>query len=87
MKLHDIGLLRNASYIAGVWQEAGAGLLTVTNPATGEAITDVVTVGREQTESAIVAAYDAMQAWQEVPAKARAQVLRRTCAGQVSRRR
>ena len=77
MKLHDIGLLRNASYIAGMWQEAGAGSLTVTNPATGEAITDVVTVGREQTESAIVAAYDAMQAWQEVPAKARAQVLRR----------
>ena len=77
MKLHDKGLLRNASYIAGVWQEAGAGSLKVTNPATGESIAEVVTAGREQTEAAIAAAHDAMQSWQEVPAKARAQVLRR----------
>jgi succinate-semialdehyde dehydrogenase/glutarate-semialdehyde dehydrogenase len=77
MKLHDMSLLRNASYIAGAWQETGAGSLAVTNPATGESIAEVVTAGREQTEVAIAAAHDAMQSWQEVPAKARAQVLRR----------
>ena len=77
MKLHDMSLLRNASYIGGAWQEGGAGSLTVTNPATGESIAEIVTAGREQTEAAIAAAYDAMQSWREVPAKARAQVLRR----------
>ena len=77
MKLHDMSLLRNASYIAGAWQETGAGSLAVTNPATGESIAEIVTAGREQTEAAIAAAHDAMQSWQEVPAKARAQVLRR----------
>ena len=77
MNLHDTSLLRNASYIAGAWQETGAGSLTVTNPATGESIAEVVTAGRAQTEAAIAAAHNAMQAWREVPAKARAQVLRR----------
>ncbi len=77
MKLHDMSLLRNASYIGGAWQEGGAGSLTVTNPATGESIAEIVTAGREQTEAAIAAAHDAMQSWREVPAKARAQVLRR----------
>ena len=77
MKLHDMRLLRNASYIAGAWQETGAGSLTVANPATGESIAEVVTAGRAQTEVAIAAAHDAMKSWREVPAKARAQVLRR----------
>ena len=76
MKLHDMSLLRNASYIGGAWQETGAGSLAVTNPATGESIAEVVTAGRAQTEAAIAAAHDAMQSWREVPAKARAQVLR-----------
>ena len=66
MKLHDMSLLRNASYIAGAWQEVGVGSLKVTNPATGESIAEVVTAGREQTEAAIGAAHDAMQAWREL---------------------
>ena len=42
MKLHDMSLLRNASYIGGAWQEGGAGSLTVINPATGESIAEIV---------------------------------------------
>jgi succinate-semialdehyde dehydrogenase/glutarate-semialdehyde dehydrogenase len=77
MKLNDLGLLRSASYVAGAWQESGAGSLTVTNPATGGAIAEVLTAGREETEAAISAAHDAMLLWREVPAKARGQILRR----------
>jgi succinate-semialdehyde dehydrogenase/glutarate-semialdehyde dehydrogenase len=77
MKLNDLGLLRSASYVAGAWQESGAGSLTVTNPATGGAIAEVLTAGREETEAAISAAHDAMLLWRAVPAKARGQILRR----------
>ena len=77
MKLNDLGLLRSASYVAGAWQETGSRSLTVTNPATGEAIAEVLTAGREETEAAISAAHDAMLLWREVPAKARGQILRR----------
>ena len=60
MKLHDKGLLRNASYIAGVWQEAGAGSLKVTNPATGESIAEVVTAGREGASQSAGAGFAAL---------------------------
>ena len=51
--------------------------LAVTNPATGEIVAEVGTVDRSGTEEAIAAAHEAMMSWRAVPAKTRAQVLRR----------
>ena len=77
LTLSDSELLRKGSYIAGAWREQGAGVLAVANPANGNVIAEVATVDRAGTEAAIAAAHDAMVSWREVPAKARAQVLRR----------
>ena len=77
LTLSDSELLRKGSYIAGAWREQGAGVLAVINPANGNVIAEVATVDREGTEAAIAAAHDAMTSWREVPAKVRAQVLRR----------
>ncbi|MDG2037021.1 MAG: NAD-dependent succinate-semialdehyde dehydrogenase [Luminiphilus sp.] len=77
LTLSDSELLRKGSYIAGAWREQGAGVLAVANPANGNVIAEVATVDRAGTEAAIAAAHDAMTSWREVPAKVRAQVLRR----------
>lgn len=77
LTLSDSELLRKGSYIAGAWREQGAGVLAVINPANGNVIAEVATVDRAGTEAAIAAAHDAMTSWREVPAKVRAQVLRR----------
>jgi succinate-semialdehyde dehydrogenase/glutarate-semialdehyde dehydrogenase len=52
-------------------------VLAVTNPATGEVVAEVSTVDRAATENAISHAHEAMMVWRDVPAKQRAQVLRR----------
>ena len=77
MKLNDMGLLRVGSYIDGQWRLEGADVLTVTNPATGAVVADVATANGAMTSEAISAAHRAMSDWQRLPAKARAQVLRR----------
>ncbi|MAI93472.1 MAG: succinate-semialdehyde dehydrogenase (NADP(+)), partial [Halieaceae bacterium] len=77
LTLSDSELLRKGSYIAGAWREQGVGVLAVANPANGNVIAEVATVDRAGTEAAIAAAHDAMTSWREVPAKVRAQVLRR----------
>ena len=77
LTLSDSELLRKGSYIAGAWREQGTGVLAVANPANGNVIAEVATVDRAGTEAAIAAAHDAMTSWREVPAKVRAQVLRR----------
>lgn len=77
MTLSDPGLLRVAPYVAGVWGGNNNQGLTVSNPATGEVIATVATTDRAGTDAAIAAAHSAMLEWREVPAKARAQVLRR----------
>ena len=77
LTLSDSELLRKGSYIAGAWREQGAGVLAVINPANGNVIAEVATVDRTGTEAAIGAAHEAMTSWREVPAKVRAQVLRR----------
>jgi len=77
INLRDPNLLRTASYVAGAWSERASGVLAVTNPATGEVVAEVSTVDRTATEDAISHAHEAMMAWRDVPAKQRAQVLRR----------
>lgn len=77
INLRDPNLLRTASYVAGAWSEEASGVLAVTNPATGEAVAEVSTVDRAATENAISHAHEAMMVWRDVPAKQRAQVLRR----------
>ena len=76
-QLSDPSLLKSASYVAGRWTTGAADKLAVTNPATGEIVAEVVTVDRSGAEEAIAAAHEAMMSWRAVPAKTRAQVLRR----------
>ena len=76
-QLSDSALLRNSSFIDGVWQEGEGHRLPVVNPATGAVVAEVLTTDRVGTEKAIAAADVAMTAWKAQPAKQRAQVLRR----------
>jgi succinate-semialdehyde dehydrogenase / glutarate-semialdehyde dehydrogenase len=78
LKLQDPTLLRNQAYIDGSWCDADSGeTFPVTNPVNGELVTSVAKVGAAETARAIAAAQTAMESWKAVPAKARAQVLRR----------
>ena len=78
LELQDPALLRNQAYIDGSWCDADCGeVFPVTNPATGELITEVARIGAAETARAIEAADRAMQDWKLQPAKSRAQVLRR----------
>ncbi|WP_333836581.1 NAD-dependent succinate-semialdehyde dehydrogenase [Novosphingobium sp.] len=71
-------LLRQSAYIDGQWVAADAGgTLTVTDPATGEAIATVPDMGVAETRRAIAAAKEAMRAWAARSAQERAQILRR----------
>ena len=78
LKLKDPGLLRQQCLIAGEWVNAYDGAtVAVVNPATGERLGSVPMCGAKETERAIAAADVAQRAWRDVPAKARAAVLRR----------
>ena len=71
-------LLRTEAYINGEWVGADSGaLLPVTNPATGDLLTDVAKAGAAETRRAIEAAEIAMVSWRQLPAKQRAQIMRR----------
>ena len=75
--LFESDLLKTSSYVGGEWMPESSKRLAVTNPATGDVIAQIATVDASGTLNAIAAAHDAMQSWRDVPAKARAQVLRR----------
>ena len=76
--LKDEGLLQTRAYIDGQWVDADSGAsLPVTNPANGEVITEIAKVGAAETRRAIAAAERAMAEWHRVPAKQRAQIMRR----------
>jgi succinate-semialdehyde dehydrogenase/glutarate-semialdehyde dehydrogenase len=78
VELNHPELLQTQAFINGEWCPAADGAtLTVTNPATGQVITNVAKVGAQETEQAIAAAEAAMASWQHTPAKQRAQILRR----------
>jgi succinate-semialdehyde dehydrogenase/glutarate-semialdehyde dehydrogenase len=78
LNLKDPSLLRQQCYINGEWCDANdAGTITVTNPATGEAVGTAPHMGALETKRAIDAANAAWPAWRNTTAKARAAILRK----------
>ena len=78
LKLKDPGLFRQQCYIDGGWCGADdAKTLSVTNPATGQALGTVPNMGSAETRRAIEAANAAWPAWRAKTAKERAVILRK----------
>jgi succinate-semialdehyde dehydrogenase/glutarate-semialdehyde dehydrogenase len=78
MQLKDPNLLKSHCFIDGQWVMAdNGGQFEVHNPATGEPVARVPTVGAAETERAITAAARAFPAWAARTAEDRARVLRR----------
>ncbi|MGB0467337.1 MAG: NAD-dependent succinate-semialdehyde dehydrogenase [Pontibacterium sp.] len=76
IQLKDQGLLKTQAYINGQWVDSDKGeTFAVINPATGEHLVDVTSVGAEETSRAIAAAEEAMQSWKALSAKARSALL------------
>jgi len=76
--LKDPTLLRQQCYVDGAWIDADAGgTVAVTNPATGEVIGTVPSLGAAETRRAIEAAAAAFPAWAAKTAKERSTILRR----------
>jgi len=70
-------LIRNGNYIAGEWMASAGPLLDVTDPATGNLIARVPDSGADEARAALDAAHAAFPAWRKVPAKQRAQIIKR----------
>ncbi|MCS2611126.1 NAD-dependent succinate-semialdehyde dehydrogenase [Halomonas dongshanensis] len=78
LTLNDPSLLQTHAYIDGQWVEGTDGArFDVLNPATGERIAQVASVGVAETRRAIEAAERALSAWQAKTAKERSTLLRR----------
>lgn len=78
LQLADSGLLKNQAFIDGQWVDGDAGeRFAVNNPATGETITEVASVGAAETRRAIEAAERAMLSWKALSAAERSAVLER----------
>jgi succinate-semialdehyde dehydrogenase/glutarate-semialdehyde dehydrogenase len=71
-------LLRNANYINGRWTVSRSGnTFAVTDPATGKAFANVPDSCADDAREALEAAHAAFRAWRRVPAKQRAQIIKR----------
>ncbi|NVK41806.1 MAG: NAD-dependent succinate-semialdehyde dehydrogenase [Oceanospirillaceae bacterium] len=78
IQLRDSSLLKTRAYINGQWVDADSGAtFDVFNPANGEKIAEVASLGADETRRAIEAAEAAMQDWKARAAKERSAVLRR----------
>ncbi|MCT7298855.1 NAD-dependent succinate-semialdehyde dehydrogenase [Ralstonia sp. CHL-2022] len=77
LSLDRADLIRSANYISGEWRTATGPLLDVTDPATGHLITRVPDSGAEEARAALDAAHAAFPTWRKVPAKQRAQIIKR----------
>jgi len=78
MRIQDIDLLREHGYIGGEWVEAQDGTwLDVTDPATGEMIARVPSMGATETRRAVAAAERAWRPWRTLTAAERSGLLRR----------
>ncbi len=76
--LNARNLLEGRSYIDGAWVDADSGgTFAVTNPSTGEEITQCADLGQPEVARAIDAAYAAQPAWAAKTGKERATILRR----------
>ncbi|RYZ53397.1 MAG: aldehyde dehydrogenase family protein, partial [Chitinophagaceae bacterium] len=70
-------LIQSKAYCNGSWTEAASGkTFAVTNPATGEVITNVPDMDREDVRTAIAAADAAWPAYRDLTAKERSHLLR-----------
>ena len=78
IELKDSGLLKTQAYIDGQWVDEDNGdSFAVINPATGEKLADVASVGATETARAIATAEQAMIEWKALPAKSRSEILER----------
>lgn len=78
VKLKRPELFKQQCYINGAWIDADSGeTVTVTNPATGDALGTVPRLQAAETRRAIEAAEQAWAGWRELAAKERANILRR----------
>ncbi|MEH6638101.1 MAG: NADP-dependent succinate-semialdehyde dehydrogenase [Porticoccaceae bacterium] len=78
VKLERPELFKQQCYINGAWVDADSGeTVTVTNPATGDALGTVPRLQAAETRRAIEAAEQAWAGWRELAAKERANILRR----------
>lgn len=75
--LKDKSLLKTRCFIDGNWVGGDAPQIDVADPATGEVIATVPSLGAKETREAIEAAHRAQKDWAARPAKERAAVLRR----------
>jgi succinate-semialdehyde dehydrogenase/glutarate-semialdehyde dehydrogenase len=77
IELTDSGLFHDACFIDGAWVGSSSGAsIAVDNPATGEIIGAVPSLGRNETRRAIEAAARAFQEWRAKTGKERAVILR-----------
>lgn len=76
-RLKDKTLLKSRCFIDGNWAGGEAPQIDVTDPATGEVIATVPSLGAKETRAAIEAAHRAQKVWAARPAKERAGILRR----------
>ncbi|PYF82341.1 MULTISPECIES: NAD-dependent succinate-semialdehyde dehydrogenase [Marinomonas] len=78
LELKNKALLQTKCLINGEWVESAEGnTLDVFNPATGELVTTIASVGPAETQQAIAAAEAAQKTWKKKTAKERAALLRR----------
>jgi len=78
LKLNDVSLLKDRSYIDGEWREGQAGArFDVRDPATGTSLSTVADLAAEDARDAVEAASRAFSGWRTRTAKERAQILRR----------
>ena len=73
-----IGALGTGIHVDGAWRDAASGAtFDVVNPATGDAIATIADGGASDAAAAIEAAGRAQPSWAAVPARERAEILRR----------
>jgi succinate-semialdehyde dehydrogenase/glutarate-semialdehyde dehydrogenase len=78
LNLKNTSLLKTKSYINGVWLGADSGkTFDVRDPASGEIITSIADLGKDETRRAIEAADKAMHSWKKRTAKERSNLLRK----------
>lgn len=76
IQLSDPSLLKTQAFINGQWVDNDKGeTFSVYNPATGEHLAEVASVGVNETRRAINGAQVAMASWREFPAKTRCDIL------------
>lgn len=75
--LTDKSLLKTQAYVNGKWIDSRTSSFPVHNPATGEHITDVVSVSVTEAKQAIKAAAEAFNSWKHTTAVERADILNR----------